>query len=153
LYEGQFVMAKTTFSGPVYSGAGFGTPLQYITAADTSPIAIDPGATVIILSQADGGPSGTVVLTLPQVQTTDGQAFNITNADPRYVGIRGAVLNYDASITHTLAGYEVSTGVYQPVNGSATGVDLAPETLTQWAGNGNPTAAWAAAEASLNAAA
>lgn len=146
-------MAFTTFTGPVRSLNGFATPLVYITAADTSPIAIDAGATVIILSAADGGPAAPVTLTLPQVQTEDGQAFNILNADTRYAGVRGAVLNYDASITHVLAGYEVSTGVYQPVNGSATGVDLAAGTLTQWAGNGNPAAAWAAGEMNLNAAA
>jgi len=145
-------MAFTTFTGPVRSLNGFATPLVYVTAADTSPIAIDAGATVIILSAADGGPAAPVTLTLPQVQTEDGQPFNIFNADTRYAGVRGAVLNYGL-VTHVLAGYEVSTGVYQPVNGSATGVDLAPGTLTQWAGNGNPTAAWAAAEADLNAAA
>lgn len=145
-------MAFTTFSGPVRSNNGFATPLIYVTAADTSPIAIPAGATVIILSAADGGPAAPVTLTLPQVQTTNGQPFNIVNADQRYVGVRGAVLNYGA-VTHVLAGYETSPGVYQPVNGSATGVDLAAGTLTQWAGNGNPTAAWAAAEATLNAAA
>jgi hypothetical protein len=145
-------MARTTFSGPVYSNNGFGTPLQYITAADTSPIAIDPGATVIILSAADGGPAAPVVLQFPQVQTIDGQPFNILNADPRYVGIRGAVLNYGA-VVHTLAGFGPSSGNYQPVNQSNTGVDIAAGTLVQWAGNGNPTAAWAAAEATLCAAA
>lgn len=145
-------MSFTTFTGPVRSLNGFATPLVYITAADTSPIAIDAGATVIILSAADGGPAAPVTLTLPQVQTEDGQAFNIYNADTRYAGVRGAVLNYGA-VTHVLAGYEVSTGVYQPVNQSATGVDLAAGTLTQWAGNGNPAAPWAAAEATLNAAA
>ena len=145
-------MAFTTFTGPVRSLNGFATPLVYITAADTSPIAIDAGATVIILSAADGGPAAPVTLTLPQVQTEDGQPFNIFNADTRYAGVRGAVLNYGA-VTHVLAGYEISTGVYQPVNQSATGVDLAAGTLTQWAGNGNPSAPWAAAEATLNAAA
>lgn len=145
-------MAFTTFSGPVRSLNGFATPLVYITAADTSPIAIPAGATVVILSAADGGPAAPVTLTLPQVQTTDGQAFNIQNADPRYAGVRGAVLNY-GGVTHVLAGYEVSTGVYQPVNQSATGVDLPAGTMTQWAGNGNPAAAWAASEATLNAAA
>lgn len=145
-------MAFTTFSGPVRSNNGFATPLVYVTAADTSPIDIPAGATVVILSAADGGPAAPVTLTLPQVQTTDGQAFNIANADPRYAGVRGAVLNYGA-VTHVLAGYEISTGVYQPVNQSSTGVDLAAGTMTQWAGNGNPTAAWAAAEADLNAAA
>ena len=145
-------MAFTTFSGPVRSNNGFATPLVYVTAADTSPIAIPAGATVVILSAADGGPAAPVTLTLPQVQTTDGQPFNIQNADPRYAGVRGAVLNY-GGVTHVLAGYEISTGVYQPVNGSSTGVDLAAGTMTQWAGNGNPTAAWAASEATLNAAA
>lgn len=145
-------MARTTFSGPVYSNNGFGTPLQYITAADTSPIAIDPGATVVILSAADGGPAAPVTLQFPQVQTIDGQPFNILNADPRYVGIRGAVLNYGL-VTHVLAGFGPSSGNYQPVNNSNTGVDIAAGTLVQWSGNGNPTAAWAAAEATLCAAA
>ena len=147
-------MAKTTFSGPVYSNNGFGTPLVYIDATMGSSVPVPAGATVIILSAADGGPAAPVTLTLPEVQTTNGQAFSITNADPNYAGIRGAVLNYDASIVHILAGYESSTpGVYQKVNGSDTGVNLAAGTLTQWAGNGNPDAPWAAGAMTLNAAA
>jgi hypothetical protein len=146
-------MAKTTFSGPVYSQNGFGTPLVYIDATMGSQVEIPAGATVIILSSADGGPAAPVTLTLPQVETTDGGAFTITNADPRYTGLRGAVLNYDAAIVHILAGYEVSTGVFQKVNGSNTGVNLAVGTLTQWAGNGNPDAPWAAGAMTLNAAA
>lgn len=145
-------MAFTTFTGPVRSLNGFATPLVYITAADVSPIAIDAGATVVILSAADGGPAAPVTLTLPEVQTEDGNAFNIYNADTRYAGVRGAVLNYGA-VTHVLAGSSTGVGTYQPVNQSATGVDLAAGTLTQWAGNGNPSAPWAAAEATLNAAA
>jgi hypothetical protein len=146
-------MAKTTFSGPVFSNNGFGTPLVYVTAADTSPVSIPAGATVIILSTADGGPAAPVTLTLPQVQTSNGQTFNITNADPSVAGVRGAVLNYDTVLTHILAGYEISTGVYQKVNGSDSGVNLTAETLTQWAGNGNPDAPWAAGEMNLNGAA
>lgn len=145
-------MAFTTFTGPVRSLNGFATPLVYVTAATPSPVAIDAGATVIILSAADGGPTTSVTLTLPQVQTENGQPFNILNADTRYAGVRGAVLNY-GGVTHVLAGSQISAGVYQPVNQSATGVDLAPGTLTQWAGNGNPAAPWAASEATLNAAA
>lgn len=136
-------MGKTTFSGPVYSNAGFGTPLQYVTAADTSPIDVQAGATVIILSAADGGPAAEVTLRLPKVSTTDGQAFNITNADPNYVGIRGAVLNYGA-VAHVLAGTD-----NQPVNQDADGAVIAAGTLVQWAGNGNPAAPWAAAAMTL----
>lgn len=136
-------MAKTTFTGPVYSKNGFGTPLVYVTAADTSPIDVPAGATVIILSAADGGPAAEVTLRLPKVSTTDGLPFSITNADPNYVGIRGAVLNYGA-VAHVLAGTD-----NQPVNQDADGVVIAAGTLVQWAGNGNPTAPWAAAESDL----
>lgn len=139
-------MAKTTFSGPVYSLAGFGNPIVYITAADTSPVSIAPGAQIVILSPADGGPAATIELKLPKVSTTDGQPFNITNADPRFIGVRGYILNYGA-VEHTLIGTDG-----QPVNGSATGVKIDNATAVEFAGNGNPTAAWAATQMALCAA-
>lgn len=135
-------MARTTFSGPVFSNAGFGSPIQYITAADPAIVDIQPGAQIVILSVADGGPAA-VTLRLPKVFTTDGQPFNITNADPRFVGIRGYILNYGAA-AHTLTGTD-----NQPVNGDADGVIIAAGTAVQYAGNGNPTAAWAATESDL----
>lgn len=136
-------MAKTRFSGPVFSDNGFGTPLVYVTAADTSPIDIPAGATVVILSAADGGPAAEVTLRLPKVSTTNGGTFTITNADPNYTGIRGAVLNYGA-VAHVLAGTD-----NQPVNQDADGVVIAAGTLVQWAGNGNPSAPWAAGAMTL----
>ena len=45
-------MSRTTFSGPVYSNAGFGSPLQYITAASPSTVDIEPGSQIVILSNA-----------------------------------------------------------------------------------------------------
>jgi hypothetical protein len=135
-------MAKTTFSGPVISNNGFGSPIVYITAASPATVDITPGAQVVILSVADGGPAA-VTLRLPKVFTTDGQPFNITNADPRFVGVRGYILNYGGA-THTLIGTD-----NQPVNGGANGVDIAAGTAVQYAGNGNPTAAWSAVESPL----
>jgi len=139
-------MSRTTFSGPVYSNAGFGSPLQYITAASPATVDIEPGSQIVILSVADGGPAS-VTLRLPKVFTTDNGPFTITNADPRYIGVQGYILNYGAA-THTLIGTDS-----QPVNGSATGVDIAAGKSVQFAGNGNPTAAWAASESTLCAAA
>ena len=136
-------MARTTFSGPVYSLAGFGSPIQYITAASGSTIDIEPGSQVVILSAADGGPGTAVNLRLPKVFTTDGQPFNIVNADPRYVGVRGYILNYGL-VAHNLIGTD-----NQPVNQDAAGVTIAAGTAVQYAGNGNPTAAWAATESDL----
>ena len=136
-------MAKTTFSGPVISNAGFGSPIQYITAASGSTIDIEPGSQIVILSAAAGGPSTAVDLRLPKVFTTDGQAFNITNADPRYIGVRGYILNYGGD-DHTLTGTDS-----QPVNGFGVGVTIAGGTAVQYAGNGNPTAAWSAVESPL----
>lgn len=135
-------MARTTFSGPVFSNNGFGTPIQYITAADPAIVDIEPGSQVVILSVADGGPAS-VALRLPKVFTTDGQPFSITNADPRYAGVRGYILNYGGA-THSLIGTD-----NQPVNGGANGVTIAANTAVQYAGNGNPTAAWAAVESPL----
>lgn len=138
-------MAKTTFSGPVISNAGFGSPIVYITAASPATVDIAPGSQIVILSVADGGPAS-VTLRLPKVFTTDGQPFNITNADPRFIGVRGYILNY-GSAEHTLIGTDG-----QPVNGSATGVKIDNGTAVQFAGNGNPTAAWSAVESNLCAA-
>lgn len=135
-------MGKTTFSGPVISNAGFGTPLRYITALDPSTVDIEPGSQVVILSVADGGPAS-VTLRLPKVYTTNNEPFNIINADPRYIGVRGYILNY-GSAEHTLIGTDG-----QPVNGSATGVKIDNGTAVEYSGNGNPTAAWAAVQMTL----
>lgn len=136
-------MARTTFSGPVFSNNGFGAPIVYITAASNAQtVDIDPGTQVVILSVADGGPAA-VTLRLPKVFTTDGQPFNITNADKKYAGVIGYILNY-GSAEHTLIGTDS-----QPVNNSATGVKIDNATAVQYAGNGNPTAAWAAVQMAL----
>ena len=60
-------MAKTSFSGPVNSLAGFMQPVAYITSADTSPISIQAGVSYVILATAQGGPASAVTLVLPQV--------------------------------------------------------------------------------------
>lgn len=150
-------MAMSNWSGPINSENGFITPLTYITEADrvagSGIVAIPAGAQVVILSAADGGPTQTTTFTLPQVDTINGGVFTITNADPYFNGIRGSILNYDASIDHVLAGAEISAGVYQKVNGSSTGVDVLHGTAVQWGGNGNPDAPWAAITSNLAAAA
>lgn len=139
-------MAFTTFSGPVRSNNGFAEPITYISAADVvdGEVLIPAGGSVVILSEADGGPDSQTTLVLPLVQTTDGGSFTITNADKKYAGIRGSVLNYDTSLTHILIGFDG-----QKVNLSDTGVEIGPETIVQWGGNGNPDAPWAAITSDL----
>jgi hypothetical protein len=138
-------MALSTASGPWRSLAGFITPITYVTAANVvdGKFAIDAGANVVILAPAAGGPVSEVTLTLPLVETTDGAVFNINNAKPEFNGIKGSVLNY-GDVAHVLAGYEISTGVYQPVSGNASGVTIAAATAVQWGGNGNPALPWSA---------
>lgn len=131
-------MAFTTFNGPVRSLNGFAQPIQYVTAADVSPVKINAGAQVVILSAADGGPAAEITLELPLVETTNGGAFTITNADPRYTGVRGFILNYGL-VAHVLAGTDG-----QPVNENVAGAVIAAGTGVQYAGNGNPAAPWAA---------
>jgi len=136
-------MAKTSFTGPVNSQNGFMQPVAYITSADTSPINIAAGGTYVILATAQGGPAGAVTLVLPQVQSgtfLPGQY----PADERYNGIRGQVFNQDDTLTHILKGFGT-----QPVNENATGVNIAPETVVQWMGNGNQSAPWLAIESDL----
>jgi hypothetical protein len=146
-------MSLTTFSGPVRSVAGFITPITYITSAlaaqYSNVIPIDAGANVVILSPADGGPAGEVTLTLPLVTTTNGAAFNIYNAQPQFNGIKGSVLNYGA-VAHVLAGYQTSAGVFQRVNLDTDGVVIPAGYATQWGGNGNPDAPWAAVNSVLS---
>ena len=147
-------MAFTTFSGPVRSNNGYAEPITYIKATDVvnDEVHIPAGGSVVILSAADGGPTGTITLVLPLVETTNGGSFTITNADKRYAGIRGSVLNYDTSITHVLGGYgtnDSTSTTGQKVNLSDTGVEIDTETIVQWGGNGNPDAPWAAITSDL----
>jgi len=138
-------MAYTTFSGPVRSLAGFAEPVTYIFATDGATVNIPAGGNVVILSPADGGPATEVTLVLPLV--TSG-AFSLDNqpADANYNGIKGSVLNYGA-VAHVLAG---TSG--QKVNGSATGVVIPAGYVTQWGGNGNHAAPWAAVNSVLSTA-
>ena len=131
-------MAFTTFSGPVRSGAGFATPVQYITSASGSTINIEAGVNYVILATAQGGPAAAVTLVLPQV-TSGTFAPGYYPSDARYDGIQGSVYNQDGTLTHTLKGFGT-----QPVNENAAGVDIDPDSVVQWAGNGNQSAPWLA---------
>jgi hypothetical protein len=136
-------MAKTSFSGPVNSLAGFMQPVQYITSADVSPITIEAGASYVILATAQGGPAAAVTLVLPQVVSgtfLPGQY----PADQRYNGIRGQVYNQDPTLVHKLKGFGT-----QPVNQDVDGVNLAVNSVVQWVGNGNQSAPWLAVANSL----
>jgi hypothetical protein len=138
-------MAKTTFSGPVNSLAGFMQPVQYITSADVSPISIDAGSSYVILATAQGGPSGVVTLVLPQV--TSGTFLpGQYPADANYNGIRGQVYNQDDTLIHILKGFGSPA---QPVNENADGANIATESVVQWVGNGNQSAPWLAITSSL----
>jgi hypothetical protein len=138
-------MAYTTFSGPVRSGAGFATPVQYITSADTSPISIEAGGNYVILATAQGGPASAVTLVLPEVSSGT-FAVGYYPSDARYDGIQGAVYNQDPTLVHILKGFGT-----QPVNENAAGVDIAVNSVVQWAGNGNQSAPWLATASALAA--
>ena len=129
-------MAYTTFSGPVRSLAGFAEPVTYIFATDGATVNIPAGGNVVILSPADGGPATEVTLVLPLV--TSG-AFDLTH--------QPADANYNGAVAHVLAG---TSG--QKVNGSTTGVVIPAGYVTQWGGNGNQAAPWAATNSVLSTA-
>lgn len=137
-------MARTTFSGPVKSNAGFMTQPIYIFATDVvgGEVQIEATGTYIILSAADGGPASTTKFVLPEVVSG---TFTLTQqpADERYNGAQGALINYGA-VAHELAGYN-----NQLVNGSATGVVVPASSVVQWGGNGNQAAPWIATESTL----
>jgi hypothetical protein len=139
-------MARTTFSGPVMSRAGYMTEPIYIFATDVvgGEVQIEATGTYIILSAADGGPNSSVDFILPQV--VSGQ-FDLNNqpADQRYNGAQGTLINYGAQ-AHVLKGYGSPA---QLVNGSATGVTVPAAHVVQWGGNGNQAAPWIAAEMAL----
>ena len=136
-------MAKTTFSGPVNSAAGFMQPVEYITASSVSPINISAGGSYIILATAQGGPSGVVTLVLPQV-TSGTFSPTAQPADERYNGIRGQVYNQDPTLVHILKGFGT-----QSVNQDADGCNVAVNSVVQWVGNGNQSAPWLAIANSL----
>ena len=136
-------MAKTTFSGPVNSLGGFMQPVEYITSASGSTININAGGTYVILSAAQGGPSGVVTLVLPQV-TSGTFAPGSYPADANYNGIRGQVYNQSGSLVHILKGFGT-----QPVNEDPQGCNLASNSVVQWMGNGNQSAPWLAITSSL----
>jgi hypothetical protein len=129
LYEGQFIMAYTTFSGPVRSLNGFATPVEPIAAA-TALTSATIGGDYVILSTVDGGPAAPITITLPQVV---GTAFN---PDATYNGIRGGLFNASTTLTHVIDGFGSQT-----VNGAAS-VNVPPLHFAEWIGNGNQNAPW-----------
>jgi hypothetical protein len=149
-------MAYTTFSGPVRSLAGFAEPVVYIKATDVvgGAVNIPAGGNIVILSAADGGPASTCTLVLPEV--TSGE-FTLSEqpAQAIYNGIKGSILNYDASITHVLGGYgtnDSTSTAGQKVNGSTAGVVIPAGYGVQFGGNGNQNAPWAATNSVLSTA-
>jgi hypothetical protein len=136
-------MAKSTFSGPVNSLAGFMQPVAYITSADTSPISIQAGVSYVILDASQGGPGSAVTLVLPEV--TSGTFLpGQYPADANFNGIRGQVYNQSNDTTHILKGFGT-----QPVNENAAGVQIGQGKVIQWVGNGNQSAPWLAITSDL----
>lgn len=137
-------MARSTFSGPVMSQAGFMTEPRYIFATDViaGQVQIEATGTYIILSAADGGPSSETKFVLPEVVSG---SFSLSSqpADQRYNGAQGTLINYGAQ-AHVLKGFGT-----QPVNGDADGVVVPAAHVVQWGGNGNQAAPWVAAEMAL----
>lgn len=137
-------MARSTFSGPVMSRAGFMTEPIYIFATDVvaGEVQIEATGTYIILSAADGGPASETSFVLPQVVSG---TFDLNNqpADQRYNGAQGTLINYGAQ-AHILKGFGT-----QKVNGDAAGVAVPAAHVVQWGGNGNQSAPWIAAEMAL----
>lgn len=141
-------MAISTASGPWRSVGGFIVPITYVSAADivNGEFQIPyPGARVLILSPADGGPNASVDFILPEVTLAPG--YNIwtgpSTARPELNGIEGSITNYGAQ-AHVLKG---TNG--QPISGNPAGVTIGVGTVVQWACNGNPNAPWLAISTSI----
>ena len=135
-------MALSTASGPWRSGAGFIVPITYVFATDivAGEYQIkDPGARILVLSPADGGPASEVTFVLPNVTLPSGVTAwtGPATARPELNGIEGSITNYGAQ-AHKLKGFgsQVISGVSE--------VTVAAGTVVQWAGNGNPNAPWLA---------
>lgn len=138
-------MALSNWSGPISSESGFLTPITYVYAADVDIngdyYIKDPGARILILSPADGGPLASVNFILPEVTLPEGVSTwtGPQSAREALNGISGSITNYDALVTHTLVGANA-----QPVSGNPAGITIGAGVVVQWACNGNPNAPWLA---------
>lgn len=144
-------MAISTASGPWRSLTGFITPITYVRATDVvaGDYQIqDPGARILVLSPADGGPAAPVNFILPEVTLPQYVSLwtGPETARPELNGIEGSITNYGA-VGHVLVGFNG-----QPVSGNPAGVTVAAGTVVQWAGNGNPNAPWLAISTAILAA-
>ena len=143
-------MALSSPSGPWRSMTGFIVPITYVSAADivNGEYQIqDPGARVLVLSAADGGPASEVTFILPNVTLPSGVTTwtGPQTARPELNGIEGSITNY-GSQAHKLKGFgsQVISGVAE--------VTVAAGAVVQWAGNGNPNAPWLAISTAILAA-
>ena len=138
-------MAISNWSGPISSASGFIVPITYVYAADVDNngdyYIQDPGARILILSTADGGPASSVNFILPEVTLPEGVSIwtGPQSAREQLNGIEGSITNYDGVLTHTLVGANS-----QPVSGNPAGVTIGVAAVVQWACNGNPNAPWLA---------
>ena len=140
-------MAISTASGPWRSLAGFIVPITYVHASDVVGGVYqiqDAGARILVLSSADGGPTGNVTFRLPVITTPSGAVFTEQNVYPELNGIQGSITVYSADHTYHLLGGVDANGNTQKVNGSASGIDVSTVGVYQWGGNGNPDAPWLA---------
>jgi hypothetical protein len=145
-------MALSSPSGPWRSMNGFIVPITYVFATDivNGEFQIPyPGARVLILSQADGGPTGNVDFILPEVTLAPGATAwtGPNSARPELNGVEGSITNYGADRTYTLIGFNG-----QPVSGNPAGVTIGTGEVVQWACNGNPNAPWLAISTAILAA-
>lgn len=143
-------MALSSPSGPWRSMTGFIVPITYVSAADivNGEYQIqDPGARVLVLSAADGGPASEVTFILPNVTLPSGVTTwtGPQTARPELNGIEGSITNY-GSQAHKLKGFgsQVISGVAEVTVGAGK--------VVQWAGNGNPNAPWLAISTDILAA-
>ena len=143
-------MALSSPSGPWRSMTGFIVPITYVFATDiiNGEYQIqDPGARVLVLSPADGGPASEVTFILPNVTLPSGVTTwtGPNSARPELNGIEGSITNYGAQ-AHKLKGFgsQVISGVAE--------VTVAAGNVVQWAGNGNPNAPWLAISTAILAA-
>lgn len=143
-------MALSSPSGPWRSMTGFIVPITYVSAADivNNEYQIqNPGARVLVLSPADGGPAAEVTFILPNVTLPSGVTTwtGPNTARPELNGIEGSITNYGA-VAHKLKGFgsQVISGVAE--------VTVDAGTVVQWAGNGNPNAPWLAISTDILAA-
>jgi hypothetical protein len=109
LYEGQFIMAQTTFQGPVRSLGGFYQQGPAAVVAITSSTTLNPAAHGGRIITVGGSLAATTTLTLPRINVSSNPITSGPGQDPNTLNNEGVSYTIWVPATITTSTLKIGT--------------------------------------------